>query len=117
MDPTETDFPYDTPDGTIVKVLVTRTFTPQVTVVSDPIDLGIPVEVIDIDSNVRTVINYNQNLVAQATFDIQSGSPLTVQRAIKQYQLLSGVWTSIDYPRGSGSGTNQVWPTNGQWDE
>lgn len=117
MDPTETDFPYDTPDGTIVKVLITRYATPQVTVVSDPIDLGIPVEVIDIDSNVRTVINYNQNLVAQATFDIQSGSPLTVQRAIKQYQLLSGVWTSIDYPRGSGSGTNQVWPTNGQWDE
>jgi hypothetical protein len=117
MDPTETDFPYDTPDGTIVKVMVTRYATPQVTVVSEPIDLGIAVNVIDTDENVRDVINYNQNLVARATFDIQAGSPLTVQRAIKQYQLLSGVWTSIDYPRGSGSGTNLIWPTNGLWDE
>ena len=117
MDPTETDFPYDTPDGTIVKVMITRYATPNVTVVSQPIDLGIPVEVIDTNENVRTVINYTENLVAKATFDIQAGTPLTVQRAIKQYQLLSGIWTSIDYPRGSGSGTNMIWPINGQWDQ
>jgi len=62
------------------------------------------------------VINYNQNLVARATFDLDANTPLTVNRAIKQYIVspTTGLWTSLDYPIGSGSGTNVIWD-DGTW--
>jgi hypothetical protein len=108
--------PYDTPNGTIAKVMVVRYSTPSTTVVSNPIDLGLPVDVLNIDGNPETVINYNQNLVARATFDLDANTPLTVNRAIKQYIVSpsTGFWTSLDYPIGSGSGTNVIWD-DGTW--
>lgn len=108
--------PYDTPNGTIAKVMVVRYSTPTATVTSNPIDLGLPVEVLNTVGLPETVINYNQNLVASATFDLDANTPLTVNRAIKQYIVSpsTGFWTSLDYPIGSGSGTNVIWD-DGTW--
>ena len=108
--------PYDTPNGTIGKVMVVRYSTPSATVVSSPIDLGLPVDVFNTVGDPEQVINYNQNLVATATFDLDATTPLTVNRAIKQYIVSpsTGLWTSLDFPIGSGSGTNLIWD-DGTW--
>jgi hypothetical protein len=108
--------PYDTPNGTIAKVMVVRYSTPTATVVSDPIDLGLPVDVFNTVGDFEQVINYNQNLVARATFDLDANAPLTVNRAIKQYIVspTTGLWTTLDFPIGSGSGSNLIW-NDGTW--
>jgi hypothetical protein len=108
--------PYDTPNGTIGKVMVVRYSTPTATVTSGPIDLGLPVDVFNTVGNPEQVINYNQNLVATATFDLDANTPLTVNRAIKQYIVspTTGLWTTLDFPIGSGSGTNLIWD-DGTW--
>jgi hypothetical protein len=108
--------PYDTPNGTIAKVMVVRYSTPTATVVSSPIDLGLPVDVFNTVGDPEQVINYNQNLVATATFDLDANTPLTVNRAIKQYIVspTTGLWTTLDFPIASGSGTNLIW-TDGTW--
>jgi hypothetical protein len=108
--------PYDTPNGTIGKVMVVRYSTPTATVVSNPIDLGLPVDVLNTVGDAEQVINYNQNLVARATFDLDANAPLTVNRAIKQYIVspTTGLWTTLDFPIGSGSGTNLIWD-DGTW--
>jgi hypothetical protein len=108
--------PYDTPNGTIGKVMVVRYSTPTATVVSNPIDLGLPVDVLNTVGDPEQVINYNQNLVARATFDLDANAPLTVNRAIKQYIVSpsTGLWTTLDFPIGSGSGTNLIWD-DGTW--
>jgi hypothetical protein len=115
FDPT-IPIPYDTPNGTIAKVMVVRYSTPSSTVVSNPIDLGLPVDVLNTVGDPEQVINYNQNLVATATFDLDATTPLTVNRAIKQYIVSpsTGLWTSLDFPIGSGSGTNLIWD-DGTW--
>ena len=115
FDPT-IPIPYDTPNGTIAKVMVVRYSTPTATVTSQPIDLGLPVDVFNTLGNPEQVINYNQNLVATATFDLDANSPLTVNRAIKQYIVSpsTGLWTTLDYPIGSFSGTNLIWD-DGTW--
>jgi hypothetical protein len=108
--------PYDTPINTIAKVMIVRYSTPTATVTSGPIDLGLPVTVFNTVGNPETVINYNQNLVATATFDLDANAPLTVNRAIKQYVVspTTGLWTSFDFPIGSFSGTNLIWD-DGSW--
>jgi hypothetical protein len=108
--------PYDTPNNTIAKVMVVRYSTPTATVTSGPIDLGLPVDVFNTVGDPNQVINYNQNLVATATFDLDANSPLTVNRAIKQYIVspVSGLWTTLDFPIGSGSGSNLIWD-DGTW--
>ena len=108
--------PYDTPNGTIAKVMVVRYSTPTATVVSNPIDLGLPVDVFNTVGDLEQVINYNQNLVARATFDLDANAPLTVNRAIKQYIVspTTGLWTTLDFPIGSGSGSNLIW-NDGTW--
>jgi hypothetical protein len=108
--------PYDTPNGTIAKVMVVRYSTPTATVTSDPIDLGLPVDVFNTVGDPEQVINYNQNLVARATFDLDANAPLTVNRAIKQYIVspTTGLWTTLDFPIASGSGTNLIWD-DGTW--
>jgi hypothetical protein len=115
FDPT-IPIPYDTPNGTIAKVMVVRYSTPSSTVVSNPIDLGLPVDVLNTVGDPEQVINYNQNLVATATFDLDATTPLTVNRAIKQYIVSpsTGLWTSLDFPIGSFSGTNLIWD-DGTW--
>jgi hypothetical protein len=108
--------PYDTPNNTIAKVMVVRYSTPTATVVSNPIDLGLPVDVFNTVGDPEQVINYNQNLVASATFDLDANTPLTVNRAIKQYIVspTTGLWTTLDFPIASGSGTNLIWD-DGTW--
>jgi hypothetical protein len=108
--------PYDTPNGTIAKVMVVRYSTPTATVTSGPIDLGLPVDVFNTIGDPEQVINYNQNLVATATFDLDANTPLTVNRAIKQYIVspTTGLWTTLDFPIASGSGTNLIWD-DGTW--